>query len=215
MTSKCIYNLRTYWMACLIILVVMLGLATVDLSWLYARSSQFPRTYDQIHYSYVGLDYPQTWILPPLESVHLSLENTAHYAFGTDLGAAEWNTTLPTGGAVVYLGPAGRPFTVGMFHRLRCITILQEVLAKFYADASISAQIDRPELAQHCMNYLRQMTLCSADLRLESLRASHGNQLTVPYVTHTCTDWRAVYEAAERNYRHYMDLKEGKEKKLL
>ncbi|KAG6836449.1 hypothetical protein H0H93_007881 [Arthromyces matolae] len=167
--------------------------------------TRHPSNRNPIDYSYIGNDYPQTWPLPPLDRVQLSLENTVHYGFGTDeLTITAWNTTLPTGGAVVRLGPGGRQFTVGMFHRLRCVAILQEILADFYANESPLAQIDRPELAHHCMNYLRQMTLCTADLRLESLRASHGNQLTVPYVTHTCNDWEAVYHAAEMNYEEHL-----------
>jgi hypothetical protein len=154
--------------------------------------------------AYVGGDYPQAWPLPPLQKVYLSLENSAHYEFDTPLGIAEWNATLPLGGVTVRLGPDRRPFTLGLFHRLRCLNIIREVLSDFYADASPTAKITRPDLVQHCMNHLRQMTLCSADLRLESLRKPGGNRVTVPEVTHTCKDWGAVYEAAEQNHQEYV-----------
>jgi len=160
------------------------------------------------YYTYVGSDYPQTWSLPPLQDVYLSYESYgAHYEFDTPLGSAEWNATLPSGGALVRLGADRRPFTLGLFHRLRCLNIIREVLADFYADSSPTAKIGRPDLAQHCMDYLRQMTLCSADLRLESLHKPHGSRVSVPDVTHTCRDWKAVYEAAEQNHQEFMEAR--------
>lgn len=132
----------------------------------------------------------------------MSVESSVHYAFDTPQGQTEWNTTLPSGGAVIHLGPMRRPFTVGMFHEIRCLGIIREILSDFYADTGPGAQIpgDQLRLATHCMNYLRQMVLCNADLRLETVRAAKGHGLTVPEVTHTCWDWEAVYLAAEENY---------------
>ncbi|KXN87295.1 hypothetical protein AN958_00156 [Leucoagaricus sp. SymC.cos] len=87
---------------------------------------------------------------------------------------------------------------------MRCLNIIRKTLAQYYADASDNAQIQNPRLAQHCMNFLRQMILCRSNSRLESVRASKGNHVTSWEVTHTCQDWTAVYEAAEDNYRDYL-----------
>lgn len=136
----------------------------------------------------------------------MSLENTAHYAFDTPEGRAEWDTTLPSGGAVIHLGPRQRPFTVGMFHQLRCLGIIRGILDDFYRDTnSHEISLDRSVIAGHCMNYLRQMVLCSSDVRLETVRAAKGHGLTVPDVTHVCLDWEAVYRAAEENYQTYIN----------
>ncbi|KAF9524162.1 hypothetical protein CPB83DRAFT_820499 [Crepidotus variabilis] len=151
-------------------------------------------------YTYIGSDYPLEWPIPSLNTVHMSLENSLHYAFDTTQGRAEWNTTLPSGGALVYLGPHKRPFTLGMLHQIRCLGIIREILDDFYADDSPNAKVDRPHLARHCMNYIRQMVLCNGDLRLENVRAAKGKRLTVPEVTHTCKDWSAVYAAADDNF---------------
>ncbi|KAL7279768.1 hypothetical protein ACG7TL_006175 [Trametes sanguinea] len=157
------------------------------------------------NYTYIGQDYPLSWELPPLGRVHLSQENTIQYALDTDLGVAEWHATLPSGGAILHLGPHFRPFTLSMFHQLRCLDIIRDTIVDFYMDTSPDAKIKRPDLAQHCMNYLRQTVMCRADLRLEHVRASSGTGLTVPDVTHTtCQDWTAVYEAAEQNWEEYL-----------
>ncbi|KIJ44342.1 hypothetical protein M422DRAFT_168394 [Sphaerobolus stellatus SS14] len=152
---------------------------------------------------YLGGDYPNVWPLPPLEMVHMTFENTVHYAFDSELGDAEWNATLPLGGTTLYLGPSSRPFTLSLFHQLRCINIIRKELQEYYANNSPTAEIGRPALVEHCMNYLRQMVLCSSDLHLESVRAPKGNHLTVPDVTHKCRDWNPIYEAAENNYWEY------------
>ncbi|OJT06640.1 hypothetical protein TRAPUB_2498 [Trametes pubescens] len=155
-------------------------------------------------YSYRGDDYPRTWPLPPLRTARLSHEDSFHYALDTELGIAEWNATLPSGGAVLRLGPDRRPFTLSMFHQLRCLNILRDTLVTLYHDRSAGMGPGRTRLAEHCMNYLRQTVICRADLRLESVRAASGPQVTVSDITHTCKDWTAVYGAAEDNYERYL-----------
>ena len=157
--------------------------------------------------AYRGRDYPRVWELPPLAPVHLSHEDSVHYSIDTDLGVAEWNATLPSGGAVIHLGPDGRPFTVSMFHQLRCLDIIRDVIVDFYLDTSPDAKPKKPKLVQHCMNYLRQTVMCRGDLHLETVRAPSGPQVTVSAVTHSCKDWTVVYEAAEKNYREFLDAK--------
>lgn len=154
--------------------------------------------------AYRGRDYPQEWPIAPLDVVHLSHEDSVHYSIDTPIGVAEWNATLPSGGALLYLGPDLRPFTLGMFHQLRCLNIIREVIVDFYADDSPEAQIKKPVLARHCMNYLKQTVLCRADMRLESVRAPKGHQMTVSDITHTCRDWTPLYKAAERNYEEFI-----------
>ncbi len=154
--------------------------------------------------AYRGRDYPRAWPLPPLASVHLSHEDSVHWSIDTELGAVEWNATLPSGGAVVYLGPDRRPFTVSIFHQMRCLDILRDDIVDLYSDPSPDAKVKRPRLVQHCMNYLRQTVMCRGDLHLETVRAPMGPQVTVSAVTHSCRDWTAVYQAAEGNYQNFL-----------
>lgn len=153
---------------------------------------------------YCGDDYPRTWPLPALRTVQLSHEDSFHYALDTELGIAEWNATLPKGGTVLRLGPDHRAFTLSMFHQLRCLNIVRDTLVTLYHDRSTDVGHKRMRMAEHCMNYLRQTVICRADLRLESVRASSGPQVTVSDITHTCKDWTAVYRAAEDNYESYL-----------
>jgi hypothetical protein len=148
-------------------------------------------------------DYPASQWPLSLDTVQLTFENTIHYGFDTELGDAEWNKTLPSGGAVLHLGPDFRPYTLGVFHEIRCLNIIRKALVDYYADESANARIRDPKKVHHCMNYLRQMVLCRADLKLEWVRAPRGNHVTVWEVTHTCKDWTAIYDAAEGNYASY------------
>ncbi|KAF8960220.1 hypothetical protein BDZ97DRAFT_1834579 [Flammula alnicola] len=196
---------RIHVVAALLIAVPLFFIATYEDVSAFMRSTGPTNTTPRHDYTYMGSDYPRSWPLPPLDHVYLSLENSLHYAFNTPLGDAEWNATLPSSGAVIHLGPSQRPFTLGLFHQLRCLNIIRETLVQFYADDSSDAQINRPELVRHCMNYIRQTLLCNSDLRLESVRAPKGHQLSVPEVTHKCRDWTAVYEAAERSFKEYSE----------
>lgn len=64
--------------------------------------------------------------------------------------------------------------------------------------------------ALHCLTYLRQLVLCSADTTLERAfeaknvdgritRAAYGMD-----ITHQCRDWTQVRKYVEDNYEEYM-----------
>ena len=155
--------------------------------------------------AYEGNDYPREWSLPPLETVRIAYEDSVHYAVDTPRGRAEWNSTLPSGGATVRLGPRGREFTVSLFHELRCLDVIRDALVGILTDADGDARPDGAgTLARHCMNYVRQMVQCRADLRLESIRVPVGAKKAVSDVSHTCRDWSAVHAAAEENYATFV-----------
>ncbi|TBU51884.1 hypothetical protein BD310DRAFT_941351 [Dichomitus squalens] len=156
-------------------------------------------------YTYRGSDFPTWWNIPSLEDVYLSHEDSIHYALETDLGAAEWKSILPSGGSTLYFGEDLRPFTLSMFHQLRCLDILRDILVEFHYNKSPDATYKNPEMAKHCMNYLRQTVICRADTRLEHVRAASGPRVVVSDLTHSCKDWTAVYEAAERNYQYFLE----------
>ncbi|KAK7688190.1 hypothetical protein QCA50_008560 [Cerrena zonata] len=147
---------------------------------------------------------PRIWEIGALETIHMAYEDTVHYSIETPVGELEWNATLPTGGAVIHLGPQRRPYTVSLFHQLRCLNIIRISILGIHDDSSPHNARPGRDLVGHCMNYLRQMVLCRTDTRLESLRTMFGRGITVWDITHTCRDWTTVYEAAERNYREYM-----------
>lgn len=141
------------------------------------------------------------WLKEPLPIAHLPMENTVHYDLGTDLGILEWNNATlpgPNHDGVVWLTMKGgerKPFTFSLFHQLRCLNIVR---------ASLMARRHPPytepdRLAVHCMNYLRQMVLCRADLTLESGRHPVGPNTVVSDVTRVCRDWSVIWDEVEGN----------------
>ncbi|KAJ7587161.1 hypothetical protein C8J56DRAFT_787230, partial [Mycena floridula] len=144
---------------------------------------------------YLGNDWPGQWEIPPLDSVHMNVENTMHYSLEK---SAEWDTMLPTGNGTLHLGDQGQQFTISLFHQLRCINLIREGLVSF------RRQQEKPSrLVRHCMNYLRMMVLCRSNTKLQSVRNHVGPRISVSDGTYECRDWTAAFEAAEANYRQY------------
>jgi hypothetical protein len=124
------------------------------------------------------------------------METSVHYAHDTPLGILEWNATLPPTGGTIYLGEPGhrRPFTISLFHEIRCLDIIREGIRAFRAAHSPETP---DQVVHHCMNYIRQMVLCRSNTDLESVHAHVGPRITVSQITHRCRDWDAVYDAAK------------------
>ena len=152
--------------------------------------------------AYRGRDYPRAWPLPPLGPVHLSHEDSVHYSLETDLGVSEWNATLPSGGTVIHLGPDGRPFTVSMFHQLHCLDKMRRAVVSPPSSEWESWH------TQHCLNYVRQMLLCAASVRLEPVKVAPGKgqeglKVDGLGLQHECRDWSALREAVEANHERW------------
>ena len=133
------------------------------------------------------------------------MENTVHYDLGTDLGILEWNNATlpgPNYDGVVWLTVEGgerKPFTFSLFHQLRCLNIVRESLMA----RRRPPYIEPNRLAVHCVNYLRQMVLCRADLTLESARHPVGPNTVVSDVTHVCRDWSVIWDEVEGNQSYH------------
>jgi hypothetical protein len=156
--------------------------------------------------AFMGRDYPREWPIDPLEQVHMPQEDTVHYALDTPIGIAQWQTMLPgVGDGILYLGPNRRPFSISLFHQLRCLNVLREAIVPGLKHAGHGHRDvdEQSELVRHCMGYIRQMILCRSELRLENVRIPRARSVTNSDVTHTCQDWQAVYAAAEMNHREH------------
>ena len=108
----------------------------------------------------------------------------------------EWAALYP-GDGVVHTGPEKAPFTVTMFHQLRCLDVVREQLSKprTHRDA---------EPTRHCMNYLRQLSACHVELDFEPNQYVHEINPVHPHPTHRCLDWRPIYEELARNQVDYL-----------
>jgi hypothetical protein len=134
------------------------------------------------------------------------MEDTVHYALDTPLGRAEWRARLPAGDGLLRLGPSGRVFTLGLFHELRCLDTIRFALDDIFShpERATPDEDSQPPLVKHCMDYLRQMVLCHADLTLLNIKSVLGQAHSqTSDITHTCKDFSAVFAAAEENYNMY------------
>ena len=139
----------------------------------------------------------------------MTIGDTVRYQLDDPFAAEEYARLMPSGGHLVYVtdepdpshgeGEKGdhgpRAYTVALFHQLKCLDIIRRDLT----DSSLKAP---SQLAGHCMNYLRQMILCKANTRLESVKHPLG-AVERTYAA-TCKDWELVYKEAERNYHAFM-----------
>ncbi|EPS97198.1 hypothetical protein FOMPIDRAFT_1128996, partial [Fomitopsis schrenkii] len=115
----------------------------------------------------------------------LEFDNGVRY--GLD-AVAEWNALVP-GDGLVYTGTRRTPYMVSMFHELRCLDIIRSQIQTPAVDRDM-------RLAQHCMNYVRQMVLCRSDTYLEPYQYPSNIAPIETYVERKCLDWNAVYDAA-------------------
>jgi len=137
-----------------------------------------------------------------MKPVHIKIEDSVHFRLNDSFADEDWESLLPSGGLHVYLGPDRRPFTVSMFHQLRCLDIIRHSL--------LTTDEKRPgEDVRHCMNYLRQMIRCRLDLRVQPMKSIYKKHNLNSLLTHTCQDWRVPYEMAEENFAQYQEWKKG------
>ncbi|KAF7792948.1 hypothetical protein EIP86_004051 [Pleurotus ostreatoroseus] len=141
---------------------------------------------------YLGYDYPDEW---PIERprVLLAGSHTNRFQLDTVDGVAEWAAMIP-GDGLVYLGEHKRPFTISMFHQLRCLDIIRADLVR-----ERSGDADLPSaLTRHCLNYMRQIVLCRGDTYLESFQYPNNKDPIDKEALYECRDWEAVYDEVKR-----------------
>jgi hypothetical protein len=124
----------------------------------------------------------------------MAFEDSVHYQMNTEEGRAEWASLTP-GNGLVYLGEQpGHPFSISMFHQLRCLNIIREDIVGAGRNAALS---------RHCLNYLRQMIMCRGDAQLENiLLASKENSFQPFFVrpgSYVCNNWNFVLEEVKKN----------------
>ncbi|KAJ7662325.1 hypothetical protein B0H17DRAFT_1020178 [Mycena rosella] len=154
-------------------------------------------------YSYVGDDYPELWPVSLLQEVAMTVEETWSYPIHGDDAQELWATTSSKGFGYVRLGPEHRAFAVAMFHQLHCVRLLRAALDGRY-DA-----VSRGHM-HHCLNYIRQMILCSPNLTLEPPDVlSRDFEIGRIGATHVCSDWSAMYRDAAENWAEWFNIVNG------
>ncbi|PSR83174.1 hypothetical protein PHLCEN_2v375 [Hermanssonia centrifuga] len=135
------------------------------------------------------------------EPVAMRVSDTAHFDLQSQEGIDEFAHALPSGGHLVYVRPDGdgsdpQPYTVTLFHQLRCLDVIRQQYSKV-------PSAPPPSLLHHCMNYVRHTILCRPHLLLEPAVNSQGTESREGGYDAVCHNWEAVYQEAERNYEAY------------
>ena len=144
--------------------------------------------------AYIGTDYPRTLDIGFLPPIRMNIEATKHYQLSGYNADAEWAALAPNNGTL-YLGPQRQPFSISLFHQLRCLDIIRRNIVEALPQ-------EESKLTRHCLNYMRQMVLCRTDLAVDPVL---GRELEaeVRAETNQCVDWRRVYQKVEENQRDY------------
>jgi len=159
-------------------------------SWTSGRLSR------KAEYSYIAHDFPETLPMSGfMGKVDVVVEETLHYPLIGERAGEEWISTSPPGVGFVHLGPDHRVMAPSIVHEMHCLRSLR------FALEFPTHHISRIPHLDHCLNYLRQMILCSSDLTLEP-----GDVLSSDFstnregMTHTCMDWTVLYNELDIHF---------------
>ncbi|RPD75666.1 hypothetical protein L226DRAFT_570654 [Lentinus tigrinus ALCF2SS1-7] len=144
-------------------------------------------------------DYP-TSLIPRsrhLRNAAFTMEESVHYSLNFTL---EWESLIPSGTAgAVRLGPDKRYYIVSMFHQLQCLDELRRAVVQTGNGSDSSS-----ERVHHCLNYIRQMLLCAANVRLEPVKPTAGGRGADGFwLEHRCRDWSMLRREVEDNYERW------------
>ncbi|KZT01791.1 uncharacterized protein LAESUDRAFT_686230 [Laetiporus sulphureus 93-53] len=129
----------------------------------------------------------------------------------------DWASVIPHGHGFVRIATGDKEptdddyYAVSMYHQMHCLNSFRRM---FNGRNDSRADHDGAH-ALHCLTYLRQMVLCSADITLEPAFATQnvdGRKTQAAYgtgVTHVCRDWVQVRDWVENSY---LDWKEDEKK---
>ncbi|KAH7884155.1 hypothetical protein F5I97DRAFT_1662973 [Phlebopus sp. FC_14] len=170
--------------------------AVVTISFLLLKSQTWTELVEgEKAYSWIEDDFPESWPLK-VETVGLVPEDTAWYKVEGAEAAMQWDALFPpTSKGWVCLGPNDRPFALTMYHELHCLNRIREAIA----DEGNRDEHIMSTHVHHCLNYLRMMALCRADLTLEPAVYDEEGRVSVSLDrTHVCSDWTTVFDEAEK-----------------
>jgi hypothetical protein len=157
----------------------------------------FPLLMSSISPAYAGSDFPSRFDAPD-SIAEMTFGESTIFDLDSPHAAHLWNSIRPNVHlGYVRLGEEDRLLVVSLYHALHCLTIFRRALVQ---DASLS-----DHHFEHCLNYLRQLLLCSADATLEPIDFRPVNHSFVsPSYNRQCRDWSAVFAAVDDNYSNWI-----------
>lgn len=118
----------------------------------------------------------------------------------------DWELIYPAGKGFVRID--GDYHLVSMYHQLHCINAFRRYISNFEAESRNITSFQLSHIT-HCLSYLRQGTLCNADVSLEETFEAHaqnGAPVHAVYgtgVVHKCQDWTQVRTWADKNHAEW------------
>ncbi|KAF2108392.1 hypothetical protein BDV96DRAFT_692759 [Lophiotrema nucula] len=162
-TSRVIKRARRFrWLIDTILILV-----NISLSFLLLRDFRTENSSSSIQ---VGSDFTGTGPDFPTKIVRFAADesfvptNTSEYF--SDGVLAKWNTMMPAGagwGAV----KGDTFFTTTMTHQLHCVFMMMRIYSNLLENRRANLSSDYHSHYLHCVDYLRQGIMCSADLTME------------------------------------------------
>ena len=135
----------------------------------------------------------------------MSVEESVRFGIHPPPAALEWlwTATVDDRGNV-HMGPNGRFGVVGITHELHCLRALRDVLDT--VDVPVGHDLHHSE---HCLSFLREHTLCAADITLEPGDAFARN-FTAERVTveRECMDVEAFYASMWTQWNGWLDFRQ-------
>ncbi|KAF6752130.1 hypothetical protein DFP72DRAFT_906197 [Ephemerocybe angulata] len=161
-------------------------------------------------YSYVADNFPQYL---PLGSAfdnlaEMVLKESPHFATTANT-TKNWRDSIPPSLGYVRLGTPHRLFTISTYHQQHCLYQISLMLADL--DPNSEQRHSRPRVPpghgghlQHCLNYLRQNILCSADTTIESGDWMCRDRISAVEPPRVCKNWTLVFDFVDNNYREWV-----------
>ncbi|KAL9710069.1 hypothetical protein Ac2012v2_006364 [Leucoagaricus gongylophorus] len=111
-----------------------------------------------------------------IRRVGVWIDNSQHYPMRGGTADEEWKALAPP------VGDDGEFSSIAMIHQLQCLAVIRQ---EYLYHAT-------PEMAQHCMEYIHQSILCTADTRLETVGFSKPPHVIGLPGEYVCRDWSAL-----------------------
>ncbi|EMD31798.1 hypothetical protein CERSUDRAFT_127175 [Gelatoporia subvermispora B] len=153
-------------------------------------------------YTFIDEDVPTRLPLPSMRNaVALLVQDSVHYPLSAPEAQLEWWSTA-VGDGNVHLGPSNRLFSVALAHQLHCLRTIRRLL-----DTESSPTGALQSHTVHCLNLLREHTLCAADSTLEPDDAFDGNVVSGDTTYgRRCADWLATNDALQQDYLQFSTM---------
>ncbi|RPD70039.1 hypothetical protein L226DRAFT_547926 [Lentinus tigrinus ALCF2SS1-7] len=158
-------------------------------------------------YTYLEDDVPEYFpLINPRPHVVMSIEESVRYGIDEPQSYLEWLwTSTADDQGNLHLGPNHRFGVPSLTHQRHCLRSLRTVLA----------EVDRLEgvdlhHTEHCLSYLREHTLCAADITLEPGDAFARNFTAERVVQdRPCMDVEAFYASMWDQWTRWLSFKGG------